>query len=96
MGDGSDHSEAYSALLKRYRWAAWAMRAMLVVVLASPLLLAFGVSESGFTVFLVAVVVPLGLLVVPLKKMNTCPACERFMGRSVGTHCTCCGARVRS
>ncbi len=95
MGETSDHTEAFAAQLKRYRWAAWAMLALLLVVLASPLLLLADVSRSGFTLFLTGVAVPMVLLLVPCKKMSTCPACDRFMGRDIGTHCGLCGTRIR-
>ena len=93
---GADYAAAFKQQVKKYRWYARGALALVLVTLIVPfILLAMDVSRETFGYFLAGVLVPIVLLVVPIWKMNTCPACRKFMGRDVGSFCPVCGVRIR-
>ncbi len=91
-----DHSEIYEARLRAFRPWAWYLLAWLVALLAVPLAVMALDPGTGLIPWLVPALALLALPALPaLRRVATCPACGRFMGRDIGIFCPLCGTRLR-
>jgi hypothetical protein len=67
-----------------------------IIILAVPIVMIVNDPDTGLILpVLLALAVAIIPVVRPFVRVLTCPSCEKFMGRDIGSFCTMCGVRLR-
>lgn len=91
-----DVSDIFEGKLKRFRPFAILFLALIVVGMIAPfIMLVADVNENFIKYFLLILIFPLILAILPVWMVSKCPNCGKFMGRTTGFYCSNCGAKIR-